>query len=85
MDPAWVGSLKLRTSLVTLVAIASTIQFVPPSGQTNLSPTAGNHFFGDVEVSRFGFRVTMRDNQRDGSLHPTSLAGIHITYCVRRV
>jgi alkaline phosphatase D len=36
-------------------------QKVPPAGQSNLSPVAGYQFFGDVEVSRFGFRVTLRD------------------------
>jgi alkaline phosphatase D len=36
-------------------------QKVPPAGQSNLPPSAGYQFFGDVEVSRFGLRVTLRD------------------------
>jgi alkaline phosphatase D len=36
-------------------------QKVPPAGTSNLPPSAGYQFFGDVGVSRLGFRVTLRD------------------------
>lgn len=36
-------------------------QKVPPNGQSNLAPSAGYQFFGDVQVSKFRLRVTLRD------------------------
>src|SRR4051794_4236016 len=36
-------------------------QKVPPAGSSNLAPSAGYQFFGDVLVSRTDLRVTLRD------------------------
>ncbi len=36
-------------------------QKVPPAGQSNLPPSAGYQFFGEVRVSRFRMRVIFRD------------------------
>lgn len=36
-------------------------QKASPGGQSNLPPSAGYQFFGDVQVSRFRLRVTLRD------------------------
>jgi alkaline phosphatase D len=36
-------------------------QKAPPAGMSNLPPSAGYQFFGDVQVSRYGMRVTLRD------------------------
>lgn len=51
-------------------------QKVPPAGQSNLPPSAGYQFFGDVSVSRTAFKVTLRDlygkNLFTHTLHPES-------------
>jgi alkaline phosphatase D len=41
-------------------------QKAPPAGMSNLAPSAGYQFFGDVHVSRFGMRVTLRDIDGNG-------------------
>lgn len=49
-------------------------QKVPPTGQSNLPPSAGYQFFGDVTVSRSAFKVTLRDLYGTGlftqTIHP---------------
>jgi len=34
---------------------------VPPAETSNLPPSAGYQFFGEVKVTRPGMRVTLRD------------------------